>query len=314
MNTPTHYDSPHFLPIIEIKNRLGKVTSPAKPSTIMRWIRQFKKARWTYNSTPKHGRPPVSQDTEALVIRLATETQWGYKAIAGELKKLGHHIRPNTVKRILQQHGFPTGGKHHGLPWKEFIKANMDVTWACDMCTEDMLTPAGFIRAYSLFFIHHGSRITYFAGSTISPDNLWMKQQARNFAMYLDEHPELPCTYLIHDRDELLKPLKHVLKSDGVKVVLTPPKAPQANAYAERFMGEVRQVLNELIISHVQQLRYVCRTISDHHNRHRPHQGIDNRVPGKYNYPTVPAKPANVRCEEKLGGLLKHYYVEQKAA
>jgi len=94
----------------------------------------------------------------------------------------------------------------------------------------------------------------------------------------------------------------------------TPPEAPKANAYAERFMGEVRSVLNNFILIDQRQVRYICKTVADHHNRHRPHQGIGNVVPGGYDYPESPAQPSQVCCEEKLGGLLKHYYVSNIAA
>jgi len=132
--------------------------------------------------------------------------------------------------------------------------------------------------------------------------------------MHLEDHPEYPCKYLIHDRDGSLTPLKHVLKHDQIKIVLTPPEAPHANAYAECFMGEVRAVLNTFILINQRQVRHICKTVADHHNRHCPHQGIGNVVPGGYDYPDSPAQPSQVCCEEKLGGLLKHYYVSNIAA
>ena len=59
---------------------------------------------------------------------------------------------------------------------------------------------------------------------------------------------------------------------------------------------------------------HVLKRIEQHHNRHRPHQGLEYVVPRGFEYPTEPAKVDDVRCESSLGGLLNHYYAEQKAA
>ena len=297
-----------------IRNNLGQTINIFSPKTLIRWYNDLKAGRWFYNNTPKKGRPQTPPDTVALIVKLAAENNWGYRSIQGELKKLGHKVCANTVKRVLREHGYPTGGKPRGLDYATFVKTSIKKIWSCDFITEEILSPQGFIRYYSLFFIHIGSRNVYYAGATHSPDSRWVKQQARNFSMHLQEHPELPCKYLIHDRDELLKPMKHVLKADKIKIVLTPPKAPKANAYAERFMGEVREMFNNFIFWHEYQIKTVCKATADHHNRHRPHQGIDNCVPGGYDYPDSPAAPKDVRCEERLGGLIKHYYVGKKAA
>ena len=95
---------------------------------------------------------------------------------------------------------------------------------------------------------------------------------------------------------------------------MTPPESPKANAFVERFTGEVRSVLDNFILIDHRQVRQICKTVADHHNRHRPHQGIGNVVPGGYDYPNFSAKPDEVQCAEKLGGLLKHYYVSNIAA
>lgn len=57
-------------------------------------------------------------------------------------------------------------------------------------------------------------------------------------------------------------------------------------------------------------LEFLLKRIERHHNRHRPHQGIGNRIPLDYDYPDRPAPPGKVRCESALGGLLNHYFVD----
>jgi putative transposase len=76
---------------LRIRDRLGEVISIAKPETLLAWHRRQKQKKWTFDHGPKNaGRPRKSEDTEALIVRLAVENgAWGYKRISGELKKLG---------------------------------------------------------------------------------------------------------------------------------------------------------------------------------------------------------------------------------
>jgi transposase InsO family protein len=86
------------------------------------------------------------------------------------------------------------------------------------------------------------------------------------------------------------------------------------NAYAERFVRETRETLDNLILLGEQHFRHVLRQIEQHHNQHRPHQGLGNGIPLGFEYPDQPAPSATVRCDAALGGLLNHYYVESLAA
>lgn len=86
------------------------------------------------------------------------------------------------------------------------------------------------------------------------------------------------------------------------------------NAYAERFVRETRETLDNLIRLGEGHLRHVLKKIEQHHNRQRPHQGLDNVVPLGFEYPDLPAPPETVRCAATLGGLLNHYYAERVAA
>ena len=92
------------------------------------------------------------------------------------------------------------------------------------------------------------------------------------------------------------------------------PHAPQCNAYAERFIRSARVTLDQFILLGECHLWNVLKAIERHHNYHRPHQGIDNRIPLDYPYPDLPAHPPDVACESALGGLLNHYFVKERAA
>ncbi|MGD9201644.1 MAG: integrase core domain-containing protein, partial [Chitinispirillia bacterium] len=86
------------------------------------------------------------------------------------------------------------------------------------------------------------------------------------------------------------------------------------NSYAERFVKESRETLDNLILFGERHLRLVLKKIEKHHNEYRPHQGIGNTIPLKYNYPNEPVSKEDIKCEQILGGLLNHYYVDKKAS
>ena len=85
------------------------------------------------------------------------------------------------------------------------------------------------------------------------------------------------------------------------------------NAYAERFVREARETLENIIPLGERHFRHVLRCIETHHNRQRPHQGIGNLIPEGFDYPENPADPKDVCRESLLGGLLNHYYVKKAA-
>jgi putative transposase len=274
----------------------------------------MKRQKWTFDNTPKRpGRPSKAKVTEELALRMAEQNAWGYGRIAGELKKLGHHISPSCVRDLLKKNGFPPCPRRKGLSWKQFIQSHLDVMWAADFFTEEVWTRSGLVTYYALFFIHLRTRRVHFAGCTPQPDARWTQQQARNFALVIAEDTDRP-SYLIHDRDGAFLPLDGVLRAEGVKVIKTPPQTPTCNAYAERFVRETRETLDNLILLGGEHFHYVLKQIEHHHNRQRPHQGLDNVVLLGFKYPDHPAPSGTVRCDASLCGLLNHYYAERAAA
>ena len=307
-----------------LKDRLDEFVTLVKPETILRWYRRLKQKKWDYSERRgKGGRQPKPPTVEELVLRMADENgAWGYARIEGEVRKLGYKVDANTVARILKDNGYPIAPERKGMSWKDFIRTHMDVTWAADLFTEEVVTLGGLVTVYVLFFIHLGTRRIHIAGCTPNPNSDWIKQQTRQFIWTVrtpDEAHEPPddrpaCRFVIHDRDATLKPMDMILRSEGVEPKLTPVRAPNANAYAERFVREARETLDNLIIFGQQRLHDVLKKVERHHNSERPHQGIDNRVPLGYAYPEEPAHPDDVRRRPELGGLLTHYYVERPAA
>jgi hypothetical protein len=299
---------------LRIRDRLGEVISIAKPETLLAWHLRQKQQKWTFGHQAKApGRPRKSEDTEALIVRLAEQNgEWGYRRISGEIKKLGHKASPSYVRDVLRRHGLPPAPHRKGLSWKQFLESHLEVTWAADFFTEEVWTVGGLLTFYILFFLHLGTRRLWIAGSTPQPQRAWMAQQARNFSLVVEDW-KLPCRHLIHDQDSNFAALDCVLKTDRLTIHKTPPHAPLFNAYAERHVREIRETLDQLILLGESHLRRTVRSIQDHHNAQRPHQGLGNAIPLGFDYPAEPASPLQVQCHQMLGGLLNHYSIRQAA-
>ncbi|MCA1703681.1 MAG: helix-turn-helix domain-containing protein, partial [Actinobacteria bacterium] len=226
-----------------------------RPDTLLGWHRQLVRRRWTYAGR-RPGRPAISEGIRDLVLRLARENpRWGYQRIVGELAGVGVRVSATTVAKILRQAGVAPAGARSQLSWREFLRAHAESIIACDFFTVDTLWLG---RLYVLFFLEVSSRRVHLAGCTANPDGRWIAQQARQLAWSLSERAT-PTRFLIHDRDsKFSREFDDVFRSEGVEIIRTPFRAPQANAFAERWVGTVRRdCLDWLLITSRRQLERV---------------------------------------------------------
>jgi transposase InsO family protein len=258
--------------------------------------------KWTYPQR-KPGRPPTDPDVRELVLRLARENPgWGYQRIAGELLKLGFRLSPSTIRRLLAAAGLEPAPRRRAVSWPVFLRRQAASLLACDFFTVETVT---LRRLYVLFFIELGSRRVHFAGCTTNPSGAWVLQQARNLSFTgLFERVR----FLIHDRDsKFTASFDEVFRSEGIRVIHTPVQAPQANAYAERFVRTVRtECLDWLLIVGQRQLEHILRIYTQHYNRERPHRGRALHPP-QLLAPALPQE-GDVQRRDRLGGLLHEYY------
>jgi transposase InsO family protein len=91
----------------------------------------------------------------------------------------------------------------------------------------------------------------------------------------------------------------------GIRVVQTPFRAPNANAYAERFVRSIKhECLNRVIPFGEGHLRRTMTEYVEHYHRERNHQGIENEL-----IAGAPARDhvGRIRRRPRLGGLLNYY-------
>ena len=139
-----------------------------------------------------------------------------------------------------------------------------------------------------------------------NPDGRWVAQQARNFVMQLGD--QQPFRFLIHDRDaKFSHAFDEVFRSEGVKVIRTPVQAPNANAYAERWVRTLRaDCLDRILILGRRHLEHVLRIYGRHYNEHRPHRALRLLQPNGRD-PTSLNATGRLRRRDLLGGLIHEY-------
>ena len=150
----------------------------------------------------------------------------------------------------------------------------------------------------------------HLAGCTSRPDGAWVVQQARNLVMDLTEGQQA-LRFVLHDRDSKFSAaFDEVFRTEGALIVKTPIRAPNANAFAERWVRTVRdECLDWLLIVGRRQLQRVLDTYVDHYNRERPHRalGLVAPDPPREVAPLSNGAPARVCRRDRLGGLLHEY-------
>jgi putative transposase len=244
-------------------------------------------------------------------VRLARENPgWGYRRIQGELVGLGIKLAASTVWTILQEAGIEPAPKRVERSWPEFLRRQAASILECDFLTVDTV----FLKRFSvLFFIELATRRVWLAGITTNPDSVWVTQQARNLLMRLDDEDIRP-RFLVRDRDsKFTRDFDEVFRSDGIRVIKAPVRAPKARAHAERWVGTVRrECLNRLLIRGHRHLHQVLADYIEHYNNHRPHRSLGQRPPLGKSPPNDHAaidliKFGRIRRRDRLGGLLHEY-------
>jgi putative transposase len=123
------------------KQALNEVASLVTPDTILAWHCQLIAKKYD-GSEHRHapGRPTISAELEALVVRLAQENRsWGYDRIAGALAHLGYTVSDRTVGNILKRHGIvPAPERKNTTTWQEFIRMHLDMLTATDFFTPEV--------------------------------------------------------------------------------------------------------------------------------------------------------------------------------
>jgi len=244
------------------RTRLKEMATLATPDTLMRWYKRLIAHKFDGSThRTQLGRPPVAEEIEQLVVRMAEENAtWGYRRIQGALANLGHNIDKLTVRNILRRHHMDPAPQRRkaGMSWRQFLKLHWEVLAATDFFTVEVATWHGLVTYSVLVVIEWATRRGAIAGITPHPTAAFMQQCTRQLTD--------PCEgfllgnrYLIHDRDTKCTPAcDGMLKDSGVEPLLLPPRSPNLNAHCERLVRSIKEeALNQMILLGERALYYV---------------------------------------------------------
>jgi len=270
------------------------------PATLLRWHRELVRRKWTYRSK-RVGRPPISAEVRELILRLAKENpRWGCVRIQGELRGLGIRVGATTIRSLLRRQGLGPAPRRDGPSWSEFLRAQAEGVLACDFFSVETV----FLRTlYVLFFIEVGTRRLHITKATRNPDAAFVTQQARNLC--LTEGLPAGVRFLVRDRDsKYTRSFDAVFETEGARVILTPIRAPKANAFAERLIRTVRsEVLDLTLVLGRRHLDHLLARYARHYNSHRPHRGIALAPPDACGADPPPPAGGRILRREVLAGI-----------
>jgi len=293
------------------RRALMELTTIVTPDTILRWHRRLIAQKWDYSDRrgKAPGRPKVPDEVVQLVLRMANENPtWGYHRIQGALANLGHQISDTTVGNTLRENGIePAPERGHRTTWKTFLQAHWDSIAAVDFTTVEVWTRHGMITFYILVAMRLKTRRIEVGGVTESPNTEWIKQISRNLTD-CDEGFLKDASHVIVDRDTKFLPFRtYVDDFTDVEIVLLPARSPNLSAHLERYMRSLNsECLDRMIFFGRESLERALKNFALHYHEERNHQGLDNKLidPGD----EVGQKIGEIRCRERLGGLLRYYY------
>ncbi len=284
---------------LRVGGRIKKVISIVGYSTFRRWVNALEEGKL---HVKRIGRPrTTTKEIIELIIRMARENlDWGYGRIMGELKKLGLYRQRNTIKGIMRENGLDPAPKRYEDSWDAYLKRTFETLWACDFWSREIWTPFGKKLMFVLFFINIRTRKVHIAGITDHPTELWMVNRAKYMEQFFEDDTS---KILIRDGDKKFSDkFDEIFKSHNTKVKKLPYRSPNLNPYAESWVSLIkRECIDKFFIFGESHFEYLVKNYTDYYNEKRPHSGVGN----------LPPEPTgNIKCESRLGGVIKHYYRE----
>jgi putative transposase len=244
-----------------------------QPDTLLRWHRDLYRWLWKRKSrsTKRVGRPPLLKGLVDLIQQMARENRiWGAERIRGELLKLRIRVAKSTILKYIRLVRRPASPDQ---TWLTFLHNHASEIWACDFLqTYDFL----FRALYVFVIVELGScRVVHFA-VTRHPTDAWVARQLRKATPFGERS-----RFLIRDRDgKYGGTFRRVAEGTNISVLLTPVRAPQANAICERFWGSLRrECLDYFILFGERHLYRVVSEYVSYFNSAGPHQGISQQIP-----------------------------------
>jgi hypothetical protein len=274
-----------------------------KPETVITWHRRgFRLFRTWKCRRRRGGRPRVPKELRHLIRRMSRENPlWGAPRIHGELLKLGIDVSAASVSRYMMRHPRPPS-----QTWRRFLKNHADCLASIDLF---VVPTATFRLLFALIVLRHERRRMVHFGVTANPTAAWVARQVTE-AFPWDDAPR----FLIRDRDSVYgAEVVRRIKAMGVEAVITAPRSPWQNPFAERLIGAIRRdCLDYVIVLNQRHLRRILASYVDYDHRSRTHLALDkDRPDGR---PVQASRDGKVVAFPQLGGLHHRYIIATSGA
>jgi len=273
-----------------------------RPETVIRWHRQGFRALWSWKSRRgRMGRPQVGSELADLVRTIALANPiWGAPRIHGELLKLGLDVSRRTVARLMPRRPTPPS-----QTWRTFLQNHLTDLVSIGF----FVVPTATFRVLYVFVVllHHRRQVVHF-NVTDSPTAAWTAQQIVE-AFPDDSAPR----YLLRDRDGIYGggEFRRRVSGMGIAEVLTAPRSPWQNPFAERVIGTIRrELLDHVIVLNEGHLRRRLHSYLSYYHGSRTHLALEKDAPEPH--AVEPPEHGRVVALPQVGGL-HHRYIRRAA-
>jgi transposase InsO family protein len=274
------------------------------PDALIRWLKrhQQRRANGEGATAPRRpGRPWIGPDKVDAILRIYDSGLTGLSRMVGEMRKCGLSVAESTVRRVLTQHGrAPTStNRRRGSTWAQFWQRHAAATVGADFLQVPIGLLGKVVNAFVFLAIEHDTRRVHLLGITLSPTDEWIAQCLRNATM--DGAPLATRTHWILDNDG--KYGRGTAAVLGKRLIWTAIRAPDMNAYIERFNRSIHEeCLDHIVFLNEAHLRDAVTAYLRHYHGERPHQGLDNATIEPWMVGSGP-----IVCDTSLHGMLTSF-------
>ena len=289
---------------------LSQLETLVTPDTLLRWHRELVAQKWNFAHRRSPGRPRTQDEIVSLIVRMVEENRsLGYTRILGALGNLGFKVGRGTIANVLRENGIdPAPLRDKRTQGSTFLNAHWKILVASDFFSVEVWRLSGLTTYYVLFFIQLSTRSVKIAGITTHPNEAGMMQMGRNITDS-DTGMLVGKQKLIIDRDtKFCSDFRQLLERSGTSIIRLPPRSPNLNAYAERFVRSIKEeCVQRLIFFGEASLRRALSEYMAHFHVERNHQGMNDRLLNcAANDDSYHSSSVSKRA--RLGGVLNYYY------
>jgi putative transposase len=241
-----------------------------QPATVVGWHRQGFRLYWRWKSrSGKPGRPRIERHVQALIRRMSRENPlWGVPRIQSELRLLGHDLAESTVSSYIDRRRKPPSPT-----WKTFLANHLPDLAAVDFF---VVPTATFRLLYCFVVLRLERRHVVHFNVTANPSSHWTTQQVIE-AFPFDSAPR----FLQRDRDGTYgDEFQRRIENLGIEEVVSAPRSPWQNPYAERLIGSIRrELLQHVIVLDETHLNRLLSEFFVYYHESRTHLSLDRNAP-----------------------------------